>query len=150
MASLGLHLLTLILGVVFIFSGHVKLTPQFFPEQHTHIKNEFGKYNKEFPLYHQTGWRPYAKNYRITIGITEIVCGIFLLLGFSQTLATLVLLMVMINAIVTFQKINYPIEYTGIFVVVSLLLLLRLGLTARSTVKQTVKSTKAKIEKKVE
>jgi uncharacterized membrane protein YphA (DoxX/SURF4 family) len=81
MASLGLHLLTIVLGVLFIFLGHVKLTPQFFPEQHTHIKNEFGRFNKEFPLHRQTGWRPYAKTYRIGFGIAEVVCGIFLLLG---------------------------------------------------------------------
>jgi uncharacterized membrane protein YphA (DoxX/SURF4 family) len=81
MASLVLHLLTVLLGVLFIFFGHLKLTPQFFPEYHTHIKNEFGKFNKEFPLHRQTGWRPYAKNYRLALGITEVACGSLLLLG---------------------------------------------------------------------
>ncbi|CAF2676352.1 unnamed protein product [Rotaria sp. Silwood2] len=148
MASIGLHLLTLILGTLFIFSGHTKLTPQFFPEQYTHMKNEFGKYNKEFPFHRQTGWRPNADNYRLTIGFTEVASGFLLLLGFSQTLANLILLMVMINAIITFQKLNYSIEYTGTFIFISLLLLLRLGLASRSKVKQSAKSTKAKIENK--
>ena len=81
MASLAVHLLTVILGVVFIFLGHVKLTPQFFPEYHNQVRNEFGKLNKEFPFYGQTGWRPYAKNYRIAVGIAEMTSGTLLLLG---------------------------------------------------------------------
>ena len=81
MASLGLHLLTVFLGALFIFLGHVKLTPQFFPEYHAQVKNEFGKFNKEFPFHRQTGWRPYAKNYRLAVGITEMTCGFLLLLG---------------------------------------------------------------------
>ena len=86
MASLGLHLLTVLLGVTFVFLGHVKLTPQFFPEYHTQVKNEFGKLNKEFPLYQITGWRPYAKNYRIGVGIAEMSAGTLLLLaGGKQT-----------------------------------------------------------------
>lgn len=81
MASLALHLLTVVLGVIFIFLGHIKLTPQFFPEYHTQVRNEFGKLNKEFPGYHITGWRPYAKNYRIAVGIAEMSAGTLLLLA---------------------------------------------------------------------
>jgi uncharacterized membrane protein YphA (DoxX/SURF4 family) len=81
MGSLLLHLLSVGLGVLFIFLGQLKLTSQFFPGYHTRMINEFGKFNKEFPLHQQTGWRPYAKNYRIALGITEVVCGLLLLLG---------------------------------------------------------------------
>ena len=81
MVSLTLHLLSAVLGAVFIFLGHVKLTPQFFPEYHSQIQNEFGKLNKQFPLYHLTGWRPYAKNYRTAVGVMEMSSGTLLLLG---------------------------------------------------------------------
>lgn len=81
MASLVLHLLTIVIAVLFLFLGHLKLTGQFFPDYHTQAKNEFGKFNKEFPLHRQTGWRPYAKTYRLAIGITEVTCGVLLLLG---------------------------------------------------------------------
>jgi len=81
MASLALHLLTVILGVTFMFLGHIKLTPQFFPEYHSQIKNEFGQLNKEFPFYQITGWRPYAKNYRIVLGVAETSAGCLLLLA---------------------------------------------------------------------
>lgn len=168
MSSIALRVLTVALGLLFIYSGHIKLTPQFFPEQHAHIRNEFGKYNKEFPFHRQTGWRPYAKNYRLTIAITELVCGTLLLLGknfylvehytedfvvfasilgFGTTLATIVLLMVMTNAIVTFQKLNYTIEYIGTFIFISFLLVLQLVLATRS---KKHKPVQKKTEKKVQ
>lgn len=34
--------------------------------------------NKVFPFYRISGWRPYAKHYRMAVGIAEIVCGIIL------------------------------------------------------------------------
>ncbi|CAF3784009.1 unnamed protein product [Rotaria magnacalcarata] len=90
MVSLGLHLLTIVLGVIFVFLGHVKLTPQFFPEYHSQIRNEFGKLNKEFPFFHITGWRPYAKSYRLGVGIAEMSSGTLLLLGGGFFLTTYV------------------------------------------------------------
>ena len=84
MASLGLHLLTVLLGVIFLFLGHIKLTPQFFPDYHNQVKNEFGKFNKEFPLYQLTGWRPYAKNYRIAVGVIEMSAASLLILAGSK------------------------------------------------------------------
>jgi uncharacterized membrane protein YphA (DoxX/SURF4 family) len=81
MTSLALHLLTVVLAVIFIFLGHIKLTPQFFPEYHSQTRNEFGKLNKEFPFYQLTGWRPYAKNYRLAVGVIEMSAGTLLLLA---------------------------------------------------------------------
>lgn len=81
MASLTLHLLTVLLGVAFVFLGHIKLTPQFFPDYHTQVRNDFGKLNKEFPLYQVTGWRPYAKTYRTALGVAEMSAGTLLLLA---------------------------------------------------------------------
>jgi len=149
MASLVLHLLTVSIGVLFIFVGHLHLTPQFFPEYHTHIKNEFGKFNKEFPFHRQTGWRPYAKNYRIAVGVAEVACGFLLLLGFSQTLANIVLLALMTNAIVTFQKLNYSLEFIGVSIFITFLLVLRLVLASKSKIKQEVTAVKKKVEKKL-
>jgi len=69
-------------------------------------------------------------------------------LGFSQTLANIVLLGIMTNAIITFQKLNYSFEYTGVSIAISFLLVLRLILVSKSKAKQTVKTVKKKIEKK--
>ena len=81
MTSLVLHLLTVVLGVSFTFLGHIKLTPQFFPEYHEAVRNDFGKLNKAFPFYDLTGWRPLAKNYRLGVGVAEMASGTLLLLG---------------------------------------------------------------------
>lgn len=84
MASLALHLLTVSLGVFFVFLGHLHITGQFFPELHTQIKNEYGKFNKEFPFHRLTGWRPYARDYRLGFGVMQMISGALLLLGTSK------------------------------------------------------------------
>ncbi|CAF1058474.1 unnamed protein product [Adineta ricciae] len=149
MGSLGLHLLTVILGVIFLFLGHIKLTPQFFPEYHNQIRNEFGRLNKEFPFYHLTGWRPYAKNYRIAVGIAEMSAGTLLLLGgaVSQSLGTLALLVIMTNMIITFHKLHYGVEYLGAAISLVFLLVLRLIIASKSKPARTVKRN---VEKKVD
>jgi len=62
----------------------------------------------------------------------------------------IVLLGIMTNAIITFQKLNYSFEYTGVSIVILFLLVLRLVLVSKSKAKQVVKSAKKKVEKKVE
>ncbi|CAF0760341.1 unnamed protein product [Didymodactylos carnosus] len=151
MASLGLHLLTIVLGVFFIFLGHLKVTPQFFPEYHNYIKNEFGKYNKEFPFYRQTNFRPYAKNYRLGVGITEMICGALLILGggFLKTLSNIILLALTVVATLTFQKLHYSIEYTAPILLTTFLLVARMLMALKSKTVEVVKSAKKNVEKKV-
>ena len=43
-------------------------------------KYQFGRYNLLFPFSKLTGWKPFAKNYRKSIGILEIICGSILVL----------------------------------------------------------------------
>jgi hypothetical protein len=155
--------------VIFIFLGHIKLTGQFFPEYHTQIKNEFGKLNKEFPLYHLTGWRPYAKTYRIGVGVAEMSAGsllllaggmriifyrnkrlVFFVLAFSQSFANLVLLVIMINMTIAFQKLHYGVEYIAGAIFLTFLLVLRLVLASKSKATQAVKTVKKNVEKKME
>ncbi|CAF1535155.1 unnamed protein product [Rotaria magnacalcarata] len=152
MVSLGLHLLTIVLGVIFVFLGHVKLTPQFFPEYHSQIRNEFGKLNKEFPFFHITGWRPYAKSYRLGVGIAEMSSGTLLLLGgaFSQLMSNVVLLVIITNFLIAFQKLNYGIEYIVAVIFLALLLVLRLILASRSKKTRNPTGAKQKVENKVE
>ncbi|CAF1073491.1 unnamed protein product [Rotaria sp. Silwood1] len=149
MASLGLHLLTVVLGVIFIFLGHIKLTPQFFPEYHTQARNEFGKLNKEFPFYHLTGWRPYAKNYRIAVGVAEMSSGTLLLLGgaFPQSMGNMVLLVIITNMIIAFQKLHYSMEYIGGAIFLAVLLILRLVLASTSKTTKVAKAAKRSSEK---
>jgi len=43
-------------------------------------RREFGRVNKVFPFYEQTGWRPYAKNFRVAVGLVEVISGAILVL----------------------------------------------------------------------
>ncbi|CAF0989513.1 unnamed protein product [Rotaria magnacalcarata] len=128
MGSLALTVLTLTLGMFFIFVGQFKVTPQFFPDVHEDMRREFGRVNKVFPLYEMTGWRPFAKNYRMTVGITEIVCGAILVLipGRLKQLANLILLVVMTGAVYTHYVLHDKFDRMAPGLVFGLLLLTRL------------------------
>jgi len=128
MGSIALTVLTLTLGMFFIFVGQFKITPQFFPKEHEDMKREFGRVNKVFPLYQITGWRPFAKNYRLTVGITEVVCGAILILipGRLKQLANIVLLLLMLGAVYTHYVLHDKFERMAPGLVFSLLLLTRL------------------------
>ncbi|CAF0819545.1 unnamed protein product [Rotaria sordida] len=128
MASIALTVLTLTLGMFFIFVGHFKITPKFFPDVHEDMRREFGRVNKVFPFYQVTGWRPYAKNYRLAVGIAEVVCGAILVLipGRLKQLANVVLLILMLGAVYTHYILHDKFERMAPGLVFSLLLLTRL------------------------
>ena len=100
--SLPLTVLSLMLGFFFVFVGLIKVTPRVNEQIHADMvsatattikisilmfiglmyhyiylikKQEFGRYNKVFPLYKFTGWRPLAKNFRTAVGTVEILSG---------------------------------------------------------------------------
>ncbi|CAF3338390.1 unnamed protein product [Rotaria socialis] len=128
MTSLDLHLLTIVLGVIFIFLGHMKLTPQFFPEYHSQIRNEFG------------------------VGIAEMSSGTLLLLGgaFSQSMSNVVLLVIVTSFLVAFQKLKYGTEYIVAAIFLAFLLVLRLILASRSKKTRNPTGARRKVENKVE
>jgi len=65
-------------------------------------------------------------------------------LGVFSTLSTIVLLGLLTNAIITFQKLNYNLEFIGTAIFLSFVLVIHLVLVSRSKVKQVVKSNKKK------
>jgi hypothetical protein len=78
--SLPLTALSLLLGFFFIFIGIIKITPKVNEDIYSDFRQEFGRYNKVFPFYGLTGLRPLAKNYRMFIGSTEVICGAIMVL----------------------------------------------------------------------
>jgi hypothetical protein len=56
----------------------------------------------------------------------------------------------MTNAIITFQKLNYGVEYIAASIGITFLLVVRLVLVSKAKAKQVVKTVKKKVEKKVE
>jgi uncharacterized protein YhhL (DUF1145 family) len=71
-------------------------------------------------------------------------------LAFSQSIATVVLLVIMINMLIAFQKLNYSIEYLGGAIFLTFLLALRLVLASKSKATQAVKTAKRNVEEKLE
>jgi uncharacterized membrane protein YphA (DoxX/SURF4 family) len=102
--SISLTSLSIILGCLFIFVGLSKTTPNVNSIMYENWREEFGRYNKVFPLYRTTGWRPLAKNYRLIVGLMEVICGFMLLLIPFERIkfyATIILLNIMIGALYT-------------------------------------------------
>jgi len=150
MGSIALTVLTLTLGMFFIFVGQFKITPKFFPDVHDDMKREFGRANKVFPLYEYTGLRPFAKNFRLAVGIAEVVCGAILVLipGRLKQLANVVLLILMLGAVYTHYALHDKFERIAPGLVFSLLLLTRLIIHRQVT--QREKGLSAKKEPKKE
>jgi hypothetical protein len=98
--------LSILIGCFFFFMGLVKLFPEINLELYTELvsmhvsssllamfpivqsysnpiinkRKEFGRYNKVFPFYQYTRWRPFAKDYRVAVAITESLCGFILII----------------------------------------------------------------------
>ena len=66
--------------------------------------------------------------------------------GFSQTLANIVLVGIMTNAIMTFQKLNYGLEYVVTAILIAFILVLRLAFASRATGGHTAQKPKRKAE----
>ncbi|CAF3485881.1 unnamed protein product [Rotaria sp. Silwood1] len=128
MSSLALTVLTLTVGMFFILTGQFKVTSKFFPDIHEDMRHEFGRINKVFPFYKITGWRPYAKNYRMTVGIIEVICGVILILipGRLKQLANIVLLVLMLGAVYTHYALHDKLDRMAPEIIICLLLVTRL------------------------
>ena len=79
----------------------------------------------------------------------RLISSIFLSV-WMKTSASCALLLMLSNAIITFHKLNYKVEYIVAAIGLGLLVALRFVLASKSTVKQVVKATKKKVEKKTE
>ncbi|KAL7669206.1 hypothetical protein ACOME3_009871 [Neoechinorhynchus agilis] len=105
--------LSSIVGIYAIYIGTVNLSPNFDGELHIQHKEMFGHLNRVFPFYSLTNYRPYARNYRCSVGLIEIIAGSTLLtgqLGFKK-LAALVLLGVQILLLRSEHQLNQYFKF---------------------------------------
>ncbi|RNA28299.1 transmembrane 35-like [Brachionus plicatilis] len=125
--SLPLTALSLLLGFFFIFVGLIKVTPKVNPDIYKDMQQEFGRFNKVFPFYKLTGWRPYAKNFRLFTGWLEVVCGAILVMipGPLKELASFLLLIVMVGGFYTHFALNDSFERIAPSLIFSLLIICR-------------------------
>ena len=68
-----------------------------------------------------------------------------LLLAFSQSMANVVLLVIITNMIIALQKLHYSIEYIAAATFLGFLLVLRLVLTSRT---RTIRTAKRRVGEK--
>ncbi len=90
---------------------------------------EFGRYNKNaFPFYSITGWKPFAKNYRLAVGILEVLLGAILVLipGKIKELANFLLVVMMGFSLWTHYTLKDPFEKMAPSLVFGSLLVCRL------------------------
>ena len=97
-------------------------------------------------MYKQTGWRPFAKNYRLTVGLAEFISGAVLVFvpGRLKQVANVVLLVVMLGAVYTHYMLHDKFERIAPGLVFSLLLLTRLIIHRQVTQREKRLSTQKK------
>ena len=71
-------------------------------------------------------------------------------LAFSQSLANSVLLVILMNIIIAFQRLHYPMEYMGAAIFLAFLLVVRLVLASRSRATRPVRAAKRSADQKVD
>jgi hypothetical protein len=113
MASLMiLSLLSVSIGIYFVFVGVVKVTPVVHKEMHRETRRLFIHYTKVFPL----SLKVLPKNYRIFVGYIEIVTGIIFGVvtpGKIKTLANVVLILLTLLMTHAHVMINDTFERTA-------------------------------------
>lgn len=126
--SLPLTALSLLLGFFFVFIGIIKVTPSVNADIYRDMRQEYGRFNKVFPLYSLTGWRPLAKNYRLTVGLVEVISGAIMVLipGPLKDLANIFLLISMVFQFYTHYSLGDSFERMAPALIFGLLLMCRL------------------------
>ncbi|XP_006813671.1 putative acetylcholine receptor chaperone [Saccoglossus kowalevskii] len=128
MASNVLIALSIAIGIFFVFTGSLKVTPALNKQIHDELRKDFGKYARDFPLRQYTGWKPKSKLYMKTIGWFEVICGavlVFLPSSKLKNLANLILLGIITGAIYTHHIIGDPIAKSTGAIIFWLLLVTR-------------------------
>ena len=151
--SLSLTLISVILGCFFIFVGLSKATPIVNSYMYENWKEEFGRYNKVFPLYSTTRWRPLAKNYRFTVGLLETICGLILLLIPNEKLkyyATMVLMFIMAGALYTHYYLKDNLEMKMPSILFGFLLICRLIISYLADKRERVENEYERMRKLIQ
>ncbi|KAI1303090.1 hypothetical protein HDE_02443 [Halotydeus destructor] len=128
MGSLVLNTLSIFLGLFFVFTGCIKVTPAISKELHKELRRDFVQYAKVFPYAEAVGYKLSPKYYRLTQGYYEIVTGLLLALcpGFMKQVANTLLLMLTLNDLYIHAILKDKFERLAPPIVFSLMLTCRL------------------------
>jgi len=153
MKSIVLTVLSIFLGLFFLFVGVLKITPMVNREMHREIRKNFVKYAKAFPLASLVNVKVSPKVYRIAVGWIEIVAGFTLALipGCLKQIANSVLLLLTLLALYTHSMVETKFERIAPSIVFTLMLICRLIVyyqIRRRTVKETQRKSSKESKKR--
>ncbi|XP_029648166.2 transmembrane protein 35A [Octopus sinensis] len=128
MGSVVLTVLSVTIGIFFIFIGTLKLNSSISTEIYREMRKTFIRRAKVFPLVKQTGWKPNPHFYRKVIGTVEVISGVTLLAipGSLKQVANVSLLLIMLSDIYTHYALDEGLERMSPAIVFALLLSCRL------------------------
>ncbi|XP_053397021.1 novel acetylcholine receptor chaperone-like [Mercenaria mercenaria] len=128
MASFVVKVLSVTLGLFFIFVGLLKLSPAINKELYKEMRKQFIRMAKVFPLVSWTGWKPNAHIYRKIIASTEVTCGAILVLipGPLKIAANIVMILINANDVIAHSQIKDGLQRMSLPIVFILLLSCRL------------------------
>ncbi|KAK3097386.1 hypothetical protein FSP39_009167 [Pinctada imbricata] len=128
MASFVLKIISITLGLFFIFIGTLKLTPSVNKDLHKELRKAYIKSAKVFPFVGVTGWKPNGNLYRKAVGGAEVVCGAILatIPGPLKEAANILMILLMVNDIYSHYALDDGLEKGSLSIVFLLLLTCRL------------------------
>ncbi|XP_061193452.1 novel acetylcholine receptor chaperone-like [Saccostrea echinata] len=128
MASYVLKIISMTLGIFFIFIGTLKLTPSVNKELHKEMRKMYIRNAKVFPLVTWTKWKPNSHMYRKVIGGSEVVCGAILAFipGPLKEAANVLMILIASLDIYSHYALDEGLDKMSLSVVFFLLLMCRL------------------------
>ncbi|XP_030834363.1 uncharacterized protein LOC115929754 [Strongylocentrotus purpuratus] len=123
-----IHYIAVLVGFLFIFAGLLKLTPIELGNgfSQSEMKTMFKRYLSVLPVHHMFGVTITTTIYRSAVGFAETVFGSMLAFGrsFWRVIGAFYLLIIMIGAFLTHQKIGDPIAMASPPLFLGILLLI--------------------------
>lgn len=153
MKSIVLTVLSVFLGLFFVFVGVLKVSPAVNREMHREIRKNFVQFAKAFPFASLAGVKVSPKYYRTAVGWIEIVTGLILALipGCMKQVANIVLLLVTLLALYTHLMVETKFERIAPSIVFTLMLVCRLVVyyqIKRRTIREAQKKSSRESKKK--
>lgn len=128
MAAFVLRVLSLTLGLFFIFVGTLKLTPSVNDELYKEMRKNYIKHVRVFPPVKLFKWKLSPHVYRKAIGGAETLCGVILALipGPLKEAANVLMILITVNDVYCHWTLDSSLDKMSLSIVFFFLLVCRL------------------------
>lgn len=126
-ASIAVTVLSILIGLFFIFCGVVKLTPAVNEDVYKELSKEFVRHAGVFPFARLLGVKVNPDWYRYFIAYVELLCGVILSVvpGGIKQLSSAILIFIMFGAVYSLNALGEPVVKMVPAIVTGFLLILR-------------------------